>query len=247
MNSIECLPEGRTIRYFTDRDGGYYVCGEGPPRKATPEEHRMIRRNELAQRYADNGIRCCDSCLVSALLENCAAGVPPHNPLTEFSSGLWDEFQWDNIENVYADASEWSMEQCREYLEEHGADAPDPNPWAMTKDQLIEELAQYGLDAGDMRENRDADSLRAELIEAMDDMSAEGLEEWRDRAQHVANDNPAEVFEWWRVDTWLCEQLKSIGEVVLDNGYGKWWGRCTTGQNYLMDGVLQRIADQYLE
>ncbi len=73
-------------------------------------------------------------------------------------------------------------------------------------------------------ECRDAEALRQQV---------------RDHAE------PAEVYEWWRVSSWLCEQLHDIGEVTIDNNYGYWWGRTCTGQGYLMDGTLQRVAAQF--
>ena len=53
------------------------------------------------------------------------------------------------------------------------------------------------------------------------------------------------MYEWWRVSSWLCEQLHAIGEVTIDNDYGYWWGRTCTGQGWIMDGVLQRVAARF--
>jgi DNA-directed RNA polymerase subunit RPC12/RpoP len=53
-----------------------------------------------------------------------------------------------------------------------------------------------------------------------------------------------EVYEWWFVTEWLCEKLKAQGEVVIDSQYGYLWGRCTTGQAILLDGVIGRIAEE---
>jgi hypothetical protein len=68
-------------------------------------------------------------------------------------------------------------------------------------------------------------------------------DEWREAVRD--NAQPAEVLEWWRVTEWLCNELRSIGEVVISNEYGQWWGRTTSGQSYIMDGVLQQIAAKY--
>jgi len=51
-----------------------------------------------------------------------------------------------------------------------------------------------------------------------------------------------EVFEWWEVSSWLLEKLKEQGEPILDNEFGEWWGRCTTGQAILLDYVISKIA-----
>jgi hypothetical protein len=49
-----------------------------------------------------------------------------------------------------------------------------------------------------------------------------------------------EIYEWWRVTDGLAPWLAEIGECILDNSYGYWWGRQATGQQMIMDGTLQR-------
>jgi hypothetical protein len=61
-----------------------------------------------------------------------------------------------------------------------------------------------------------------------------------------AGDHQAEIFEWYRVSTYLGEALEAAGYVTLRNDYGDWWGRTTTGQALIMDGVLQDIAGRSL-
>jgi hypothetical protein len=51
-----------------------------------------------------------------------------------------------------------------------------------------------------------------------------------------------EIYEWWLVDSRLAEELRSVGEHVVDNDYGTWWGRTCTGQAIKMDGTMQEIA-----
>lgn len=54
--------------------------------------------------------------------------------------------------------------------------------------------------------------------------------------------DPQEVFEWWLVDSkWLSERLLEIGEPILDNGLGVWWGRTCTGQSIYLDSTLQLV------
>lgn len=53
-----------------------------------------------------------------------------------------------------------------------------------------------------------------------------------------------EIFEWWLVSGWLARQLKEEGEPILDNGYGVWWGRTTTGQAISMDEVMRKLAEE---
>ncbi len=97
---------------------------------------------------------------------------------------------------------------------------PDPSEW---DDQRCNEwLDDHGVEGA--IEDNDADNLR--------DLVTEHTE-------------AAEIMEWWAVTEWLADQLKGIGEPVLDNAYGYWWGRTCTGQAMKMDGTLQQIARQY--
>lgn len=57
--------------------------------------------------------------------------------------------------------------------------------------------------------------------------------------------NSQEIYEWWAVAEWLAKDLISIGEPVLVNDYGQWWGRTCTGQAIILDGTMQKIAKKY--
>jgi len=59
------------------------------------------------------------------------------------------------------------------------------------------------------------------------------------------DDEPQEIYEWWIVDSWLLEELKKENEPVLENDYGEWWGRTTTGQAIFLDGIIERIYKKY--
>ncbi len=57
------------------------------------------------------------------------------------------------------------------------------------------------------------------------------------------NKKPQVVLEWWLVSNWLGRKLLVDGEPVLDNGYGVWWGRTTSGQAIAMDESIEKIFD----
>ncbi len=61
-----------------------------------------------------------------------------------------------------------------------------------------------------------------------------------------ANQEPQEIFEWWLVSPWLGRKLMIEGQPVLDNGYGVWWGRCTTGQAISMDYIIEKVYDDII-
>lgn len=57
------------------------------------------------------------------------------------------------------------------------------------------------------------------------------------------NKKPQVVLEWWLVSKWLGRKLLVEGEPVLDNGYGLWWGRTTSGQAIAMDESIEKIFE----
>lgn len=57
-----------------------------------------------------------------------------------------------------------------------------------------------------------------------------------------ADSETAEVYEWWAVTEWLADRLREQGEVLYESGDAWIWGRQTTGQAILLDGVVQTIA-----
>jgi len=60
------------------------------------------------------------------------------------------------------------------------------------------------------------------------------------------NQQPQEIFEWWLVSQWLGVKLLMNGEPIINNDYGIWWGRCTSGQAISMDYVIQQIHDDLM-
>jgi len=52
------------------------------------------------------------------------------------------------------------------------------------------------------------------------------------------SDEYREIYEWWSISDWLTEKLREHKEPILENDYGTWWGRTTTGQAIKMDSVI---------
>lgn len=52
---------------------------------------------------------------------------------------------------------------------------------------------------------------------------------------------PQEIYEWWLVSDWLKEKLLEQNEPILDSEYGTWWGRTSSGQQIIADGIIQKI------
>ena len=218
METIQIWPNGRSVTY----QGSYPHYRDESGAEFPPDEQRAIHAQVLASMYAQNDIFCCQSSLVSELMEKESEG-----------------FGVDDIENVYRDFSGSYLSECREYLSDIGGDNPEPDPWAMSRDELAELLGDAGIEVYD---SESEDTLRAAVIANIDDETIDGLDDWREAANELAQDNPAEPYEWYCVSQWLCDKLRGIGEVVIDNDFGCWWGRTCTGQGLIMDGTLQEIA-----
>lgn len=222
--SLQCWPGGKTVYYSGDQHGPDlrthtgYADTTGTP--ATDDDRKAIRIELRARQYMDREILCCDSALVDELLDK-----------------SFDGFSWEEVENPRVDPSDWSLEQCKEWLEDNGHDLPDPNPWAMGRSELLKLLpVSVSAEFAD----RPHTGLVADIVNLIEDGDIDGLDDWRDAVRDNAED--ATVYQWFRVTPWFCERLREAGEVVLDNNYGNWWGRQCAGQSLIMDGVLQRVA-----
>lgn len=59
--------------------------------------------------------------------------------------------------------------------------------------------------------------------------------------------NFPDIDQWWAVSCFLAEDLKNQGEVVLDVGGHRLWGRVGGGQAVYMDSPFLNIAKKLLE
>lgn len=59
---------------------------------------------------------------------------------------------------------------------------------------------------------------------------------------------PQEIFEWWPINSdFLKNDLIEMGEPVLSNDFGDWWGRTCTGQAIVLDPTFWRIFQDGLQ
>lgn len=195
-------------------------------RPATPEEKRQIEIEEYAERIVEREILACQSSLVDMLMR--------HDPPI-------DGFTWDEVHNLYVDPSEWIIQECKEWIDDRinlsDDKYPDPNPYGMTREEMIEYLNLK--EAPFVPDN----VLRQDVILNINEN--DDLDSWRDFV--CDNDGGQEVLEWWLVSSWLAKELDSIGEPILDNDFSTWWGRTCSGQAIIADGVMQRIAVKYVK
>lgn len=89
---------------------------------------------------------------------------------------------------------------------------------------------------------------QVDKLEELDELTEEQekqLEDLNDKIEELENEQeePNEVYEWWSVTDWFADKLKEKGKVVVSDGWNSYWGRCTTGQAILLDGVISEIAE----
>jgi hypothetical protein len=179
---------------------------------------------EIAQNLLNNEIYCCDSSLVDDMLKLEGSG-----------------FSIDDIQGVYADPSDWTVDQCRDYLNDYGIRKQPDDPRDLDRETCVELLESVGIEC---RDEETVETLRVAVESNIDDETLDGLDDWRDAVRD--NAEPREIYEWWRVSKWLAEKLHEIDQPTLENDYGYWWGRTCTGQAILMDRTLQDVARNIL-
>lgn len=82
------------------------------------------------------------------------------------------------------------------------------------------------------------EALRAYVIERLDN----NPEDFCNEFDVDYYDYPREVYEYWLVSDWMGRHLKDRGYLVVDWMGLTIWGRQTTGQAILLDGVIRDIC-----
>lgn len=114
-----------------------------------------------------------------------------------------------------------------------------------------EYFGQYAKFSGGTENEKDAELERLSSLYDMVEDNIEG-EEAQEAAKTKIDEEmqeirdlesePQEIYEWWAVSSYLYDKLKEQGEPVVDAGSCYVWGRTTTGQAILLDGVISRIC-----
>jgi len=101
---------------------------------------------------------------------------------------------------------------------------------------LEDDIAGLDYDLRDMEGSYEYDELHDTMLKEMQDRL--------DEANDAEPEYP-EIYEWWLVREWFAKRLQEHGQVILDNDYGTWWGRQTTGQAIHLDKVICDIHDKF--
>lgn len=153
------------------------------------------------------------------------------NSLVEYclSKGFEDSnspVNLDELENYYT-FPEWSKDLQGETLYFEGGTQEQKDSFLAEFERLIEESENL---------------LESEKIsELTHERNVELIEEAKEEFENLESE-PQEVFEWWAVSEYLFRQLRERGYVVIITGSCYVWGRTTTGQAILLDGIISRIC-----
>lgn len=143
-------------------------------------------------------------------------------------------FSWDDITNYYPDHSDRieEIEEELEALEEQKEELED-------KQGDTQEEIEEAEEAGDTDTVNACESLFAVYSQRIEEVE-DKITALEDEQEELENDTaPAEIFEWWRVSSFLADKLNEYGYCILD---GDIWGRTTTGQAILLDYVITLIC-----
>ena len=88
-------------------------------------------------------------------------------------------------------------------------------------------------------EYEDIENMYVDADECYEDYGYESADDMRDDGADIQ-----EIYEWWIVSEYLYGKLKAKGHPVLEWGNNYYWGRCTTGQAILLDGVISEICQE---
>ena len=170
--------------------------------------------DQQIEEYINRNVGPCQSGLVEMLYDQQIEG-----------------FTIDDMQGMYADPDDWDADQLYEYADDNGIDLEN-DPRKMTRGELLEEV--FG-DSDEQSDDTD-DDLRERI-------AYDNLEGWKDQVLEWSQENPNEPLEWWVVDSWLAGKLLEMGEVIIDNDYGYWWGRTCFGQSIALDGTFYRLFE----
>lgn len=102
--------------------------------------------------------------------------------------------------------------------------------------QEIQELAEFYINKHVIKNQTVLinDALQFDIVAGIHHDNIQNYNPWSDQQD--------EVLQWWLVSDWLGNKLNLMGEVLLCSDCGDYWGRTSSGQNIIHDGIFQVIA-----
>lgn len=245
--TITCWPSGREYRFTGDpfdTEETLQVFVDGEWRDATSGEMAEINHSVVAEGYAENSVFCCQTSLVNRLLSEEIIGTD--DIANEFSVKTPDDTFHALILTV-TDKRNGGTLKFPGDNEDDAAISAESMMTGQGTDQEVKAALEALIEAqkdgvtgvviiGDLECSIGKEVVTRKFIEDMD-----GDTTLYERADG-GSDDPREILEWWAVEDFLADLLAEIGETTIMSQYGSWWGRTTSGQPFIQDGVLQRLV-----
>ena len=148
-------------------------------------------------------------------------------------------FSMDDITNLSINHDEEieELEEKIEALEEQIEDLDEKQEEEQEENQDLldaEEISEFTFDRNTAQIEEKYENMRIKLQKEIDEFQEE-IDELEE-----TNGDIQEVYEWWMVSSWFMDKLRDKGEAVIENE--NIWGRCTTGQAILLDGIISEIC-----
>ena len=185
---------------------------------------------ERCRTFVNNNVYSCVTTMVEYILLKswedrdapfCFEDVENKYPRGEIRwNGAWMEFDSES------ELDEWKAEQMDEI--------------ATAKQNELDGL-QENLDAG-LISQREFEATGSEIEETYSQMEYK-LDDACDDAGMLMEEYQ-EIYEYWLVSSWLCSKLEEAGQPVIPDEHI--WGRCTSGQAIVIDGVIRELVKQYV-
>lgn len=191
------------------------------------EEHMSNLANDVEE-SRQGAIKARAESYVQELLHGNQTGLVIH--LLEKGEYL----TWEDVTHLDVDVDNMDGAALADFIEEELSE-----DWR--KLNLVD-IQDYIFNDEDDEQLIDPDIALADLNPL--DLHDYDLEQLRDYIRE--NYTPGDIYEWHLVDEWLASELEQLGESTLTDGISHWWGRRTTGQRIIMDGILQQIAAKYI-
>ena len=108
-----------------------------------------------------------------------------------------------------------------------------------------DDVENYYIDNSEEIEELQEQIDKLEELEDLTEEQEKQLNNLKNQIEELESEQeePQEIYEWWSVTNWFADKLKAKGQCIVSDGYNSYWGRCTTGQAILLDGVISEIAE----
>lgn len=158
-------------------------------------------------------------------------------------------FTWDDVENQYTFNYERAIEDILNAFESVPYNSIEYDTIYKNIDEDDQESINEFLDIMNV-EDEDLNEcsfgfLYDKIKDKLEEMDEDEIKVFINNNYNILGlddseyDEHQEVYQWFKVSSWLCDELNTHDEVVISSY--NYWGRCTYGQSIELDGIMHYI------